>query len=107
MKQKVEVVEPYIDIEYCRTSCSDCMQYPRVFAAKENKEAYIKESYFMDPSGKYADLVKAAEKCPCSIIRPGTPLDPDEEDLKKWVKRAERFNQSILKPSERPASGKA
>jgi pyruvate-ferredoxin/flavodoxin oxidoreductase len=33
----------------------------------------------------------AAEKCPVSIIHPGTPLNPKEKDLAKWVKRAERF----------------
>jgi len=38
------------------------------------------------------DLVMAAEKCPVSIIHPGTPLNPGEKDLAKWVKRAARFS---------------
>jgi pyruvate-ferredoxin/flavodoxin oxidoreductase len=37
-------------------------------------------------------LVQAAEKCPVEIIHPGTPLNPKEKGLEKWVKRAERFN---------------
>ena len=58
-----------------------------MFAYNENKQAYIK-----DPrAGTFQELVKAAELCPAEIIHPGTPLDPDEPDLEKWVKRAERF----------------
>ena len=46
-----------------------------------------------DPrAGTFAQLVTAAERCTAAIIHPGTPLDPDEPDLEKWVKRAERFN---------------
>jgi pyruvate-ferredoxin/flavodoxin oxidoreductase len=33
-----------------------------------------------------------AERCPVDIIHPGTPLNPKEKDLDKWIKRAEPFN---------------
>jgi hypothetical protein len=34
----------------------------------------------------------AAERCPVGIIHPGTPLNPNEKDLAKWVERAKPFN---------------
>ncbi|MCP3962918.1 MAG: hypothetical protein GY719_34195 [bacterium] len=50
-------------------------------------------AYIKDPrAGTFQHLVTAAERCTAAIIHPGTPLDPDEEDLEKWVRRAERFN---------------
>ncbi len=83
-----EGLEPWIDSELC-TTCNECTNLnPKMFAYNENKQAYIK-----DPrAGTFADLVKAAERCSARIIHPGTPLDPDEADLDKWVKRAEPFN---------------
>ena len=39
-----------------------------------------------------AQLVQAAEKCPALIIHPGTPLNPKEKDLEKWIARAAPFN---------------
>ena len=36
-------------------------------------------------------LVQAAEKCPVGAIHPGTPLNPNEKDLEKWLKRAQAF----------------
>ena len=51
----------------------------------------VKWDYFeKDTVGK--QLVQAAEKCAVRIIHPGTPLNPKEKDLDKWVKRAEPFN---------------
>ena len=43
-------------------------------------------------AGSFRDLVMAAERCPAGIIHPGTPLNRNEKDLDKWVKRAEPFN---------------
>ena len=43
-------------------------------------------------AGSFQQLVIAAERCPVSIIHPGSPLKPKEKDLAKWLKRAERFN---------------
>jgi pyruvate-ferredoxin/flavodoxin oxidoreductase len=81
-------LEPYIDTLRC-TTCNECTNMNRkMFAYNENKQAYIK-----DPkAGTFKQLVQAAEKCPVKIIHPGTPLNPKEKDLAKWVKRAEPFN---------------
>lgn len=81
-------LDPYIETERC-TSCDECIKInDRMFAYDDNKQAYIK-----DPrAGTFQELVKAAEKCTVEIIHPGTPLNPREKDLEKWVKRAERFN---------------
>jgi pyruvate-ferredoxin/flavodoxin oxidoreductase len=82
------VMEPYIETPRC-TSCNECTDLNRkLFAYDDNKQAYIK-----DPKGgPFADIVKAAERCPAGIIHPGTPLNPKEKDLEKWIKRAEPFN---------------
>jgi pyruvate-ferredoxin/flavodoxin oxidoreductase len=45
-----------------------------------------------DPkAGTFKDIVKAAEKCTASAIHPGTPWNPNEPDLDKLIKRAEKF----------------
>ena len=83
-----EGLEPWIDSELC-TTCDECTNLnPRMFAYNDNKQAYIKDAQ----AGTFQDLVKAAERCTARIIHPGTPLDPDEQDLDKWMKRAEPFN---------------
>jgi pyruvate-ferredoxin/flavodoxin oxidoreductase len=80
-------MEPYIDTVLC-TSCDDCIKVNKqMFAYDDNKQAYIKDAR----AGTFKQLVMAAEVCPAEIIHPGTPLDPDEKDLDKLVKRAERF----------------
>ncbi|HEX7941175.1 MAG TPA: ferredoxin, partial [Gemmatimonadaceae bacterium] len=80
-------IEPYIDSERC-TTCNECINLnKKLFAYNANKQAYIK-----DPKGgTFAQLVQAAEKCPVSAIHPGTPLNPKEKDLEKWLKRAQAF----------------
>jgi pyruvate-ferredoxin/flavodoxin oxidoreductase len=82
------VMEPYIDSALC-TSCNECTNISKkLFAYNENKQAYIK-----DPrGGTFQQLVKAAELCPVRIIHPGTPLNPKEKDLDKWIARAAAFN---------------
>ncbi|MEW6320341.1 MAG: 2-oxoacid:acceptor oxidoreductase family protein [Acidobacteriota bacterium] len=81
-------LEPYIDSELC-TACNECTNLnKRLFAYNEKKQAYIKDA----SAGTFREIVMAAEKCPVGIIHPGTPLNPKEKDLEKWVKRAERFN---------------
>jgi len=82
------VIEPWIDTELC-TTCNECTNLnPKMFVYNGEKQAYI-----ADPrAGTFQELVKAAERCTARIIHPGTPLDPDEPDLDKWVKRAEPFN---------------
>lgn len=81
-------LEPYIDSIRC-TSCNECTNLNnRMFAYNADKQAYIKDA----TAGTFAQLVTAAERCPVSIIHPGTPLNPKEKDLEKWVKRAAKFN---------------
>jgi pyruvate-ferredoxin/flavodoxin oxidoreductase len=81
-------MEPYIDTALC-TSCNECTNLNnRLFAYDENKQAYIR-----DPrAGTFAQVVRAAEQCPVRIIHPGTPLNPKEKDLDKWIARAAPFN---------------
>lgn len=81
-------LEPWIDTPMC-TSCNECININgQMFAYNGSKQAYIQ-----DPrAGTFAQLVQAAEKCPAAIIHPGTPLNPKEKDLEKWIKRAEPFN---------------
>ena len=82
------VIEPWIESDRC-TTCNECTNLNgRLFAYNGNKQAYIK-----DPrAGTFAQLVQAAEKCPAALIHPGTPLNPKEKDLEKWIKRAQPFN---------------
>jgi pyruvate-ferredoxin/flavodoxin oxidoreductase len=82
------VMEPYIETDRC-TTCNECTNLnPRMFAYDANKQAYIK-----DPrAGTFRELVLAAEKCPAELIHPGSPLNPKEKDLAKWVERAARFS---------------
>ena len=81
-------MEPYIDTARC-TTCNECTNLNgKMFAYNDEKQAYIK-----DPkAGTFAQLVQAAERCPAALIHPGTPLNPKEKDLEKWIKRAEPFN---------------
>jgi len=80
--------EPYIQSELC-TACNECTNLnKRMFAYNDKKQAYFKDA----KAGTFREMVMAAEKCPVAIIHPGTPLNPKEKDLEKWVKRAERFN---------------
>ena len=59
-----------------------------MFAYNEDKQAFIKDA----SKGTFKHLVMAAEKCPAAIIHPGKPKDPNEKDLDKLIKRAEKFN---------------
>jgi pyruvate-ferredoxin/flavodoxin oxidoreductase len=82
------VLEPYIETALC-TTCDECINInKRMFAYDGNKQAFIK-----DPkAGTFREIVMSAEKCTARIIHPGTPLNPKEKDLEKWIKRAEQFN---------------
>jgi pyruvate-ferredoxin/flavodoxin oxidoreductase len=81
-------MEPYIDTARC-TTCNECTNLnSRMFAYNEDKQAYIKDA----GAGTFAELVQAAERCPAALIHPGTPLNPREKDLEKWLERAEPFN---------------
>jgi len=80
-------MEPYIESARC-TTCNECTNLNnKLFAYNADKQAYIK-----DPrAGTFQQFVVAAERCPVSIIHPGTPLNPKEKDLTKWIARAKRF----------------
>jgi pyruvate-ferredoxin/flavodoxin oxidoreductase len=82
------VMEPYIETARC-TSCDECIRInKKMFVYNDAKQAFIK-----DPkAGTFAELVQAAEKCTAEIIHPGTPLNPKEKDLEKWIERAKPFN---------------
>ncbi|MBW7935253.1 MAG: ferredoxin, partial [Gemmatimonadaceae bacterium] len=81
-------LEAYIDSARC-TSCNECTNLnKKMFAYNAAKQAEIKDVH----AGTFQQLVLAAERCPVSIIHPGTPVNPKEKDLEKWVKRAARFN---------------
>lgn len=79
--------DPYIVTQLC-TSCNDCININKnLFGYDNDKRAYIK-----DPAaGTFADLVRAAEKCPVHIIHPGKPKNPDEAGLEDLLKRAARY----------------
>jgi pyruvate-ferredoxin/flavodoxin oxidoreductase len=81
-------LDPYIDSDRC-TTCNECTNLnSKMFAYNASKQATIK-----DPAaGTFQQLVIAAERCPAGIIHPGTPRNPKEKDLAKWLKRAEPFN---------------
>lgn len=80
-------MEAYIESERC-TTCNECTNLNgKLFAYNASKQAYIKDV----KAGTFAQLVTAAERCPVAIIHPGTPLNPREKDLAKWVERAKRF----------------
>ncbi len=79
---------PWIDSARC-TTCDECTNMNnRMFAYNDKKQAYIKDA----KAGTFKELVQAAEKCPVQIIHPGTPLNPKEKGLDKWLGRAEAFN---------------
>ncbi len=82
------VMEPYIETARC-TSCNECINInKKMFAYNDQKQAYFK-----DPkAGTFAEIVQAAERCTAKIIHPGTPLNPRERDLDKWIERAKPFN---------------
>lgn len=81
-------MEPFIDSARC-TSCNECTNLNgKMFAYNADKQATIR-----DPrAGTFQQLVIAAERCPVGIIHPGTPLNPKEKDLQKWIERAKRFS---------------
>ncbi|MCK5499268.1 MAG: ferredoxin, partial [Gammaproteobacteria bacterium] len=77
----------WIDTPEC-TTCDDCIDInPKIFAYNDEDKAII-----VDPAaGSFKDIVKSAEKCPAEIIHPGTPANPNEKNLEKLIKRAEKF----------------
>jgi len=83
-----EDYEPvWIDTPEC-TACDECTDInPDIFAYNDDKLAVVKNP----KAGTYLDIVKAAEKCTAEAIHPGTPFNPDEPNLDKLIKRAEKY----------------
>ncbi len=78
---------PWIEARLC-TTCDECTAInKKIFVYNAEKKAVIKDAR----GGPYRDIVKGAEKCASGAIHPGLPLDPDEKDLEKWIKRAEPY----------------
>jgi pyruvate-ferredoxin/flavodoxin oxidoreductase len=71
------------------TACDECVLLaPKTFAYNDQKKIVV-----INPKGaKYADVVKAAEKCTAGCIHPGTPWNPAEPGLEKLAARAAKFN---------------
>ena len=77
----------WIETPEC-TACDECTDLnPKIFAYNDQKQAIV-----VDPKGgPFKDIVKSAEKCTAGCIHPGTPFNPNEKDLEKLVKRAEKY----------------
>jgi pyruvate-ferredoxin/flavodoxin oxidoreductase len=71
------------------TACDECTTLaPKVFAYNEQKQVIV-----VNPKGgKFADLVKAAEKCTAGCLHPGTPWNMNEPGIEKLMARAAKYN---------------
>ena len=78
----------YIDTPEC-TACDECTKLaPKAFQYNADKKATV-----INPQGaKYADLVKAAEKCTAGCLHPGTPWNMNEPGIEKLMARAAKYN---------------
>ncbi|MDO8959934.1 MAG: thiamine pyrophosphate-dependent enzyme, partial [Rhodocyclaceae bacterium] len=71
------------------TACDECTTIaPKVFAYNDQKLAIV-----INPKGaKFADIVKAAEKCTAFCLHPGTPWNMNEPGIEKLMARAAKHN---------------
>ena len=78
----------WIETPEC-TACDECTSIaPKAFAYNDQKQAIV-----VNPKGaKFADIVKAAEKCTAGCIHPGSPWNAAEPNLDKLKARAAKFN---------------
>jgi pyruvate-ferredoxin/flavodoxin oxidoreductase len=78
----------WIDTPEC-TACDECTAIsPKTFAYNDQKLAVV-----INPQGgKFADIVKSAEKCTAGCIHPGTPWNMAEPGVEKLMARAAKFN---------------
>ena len=78
----------YVDTPEC-TACDECTKLaPKTFQYNADKQAIV-----VNPQGnKYADLVKAAEKCTAGCLHPGTPWNLSEPGIDKLIARAAKYN---------------
>jgi pyruvate-ferredoxin/flavodoxin oxidoreductase len=84
-----EGYEPcWIETPEC-SACDECTTLaPKVFAYNAEKKATVANA----KGGKFADIVKAAEKCTAGCLHPGTPWNSAEPGLDKLMARAAKFN---------------
>jgi len=60
----------------------------KAFAYNDDKKAIV-----TNPQGtKFADIVKAAEKCTAGCLHPGTPWNMSEPGIDKLMARAAKYN---------------
>ena len=71
------------------TACDECTGIaPKVFVYNEQKQAIV-----VNPKGaRFADIVKAAEKCTAGCLHPGTPWNMSEPGIEKLMARAAKYN---------------
>jgi len=71
------------------TACDECTTLaPKVFAYNDQKLAIV-----INPKGgKFADIVKSAEKCTAGCLHPGTPWNMSEPGIEKLMARAAKYN---------------
>ena len=82
-------IAPELDTPNC-CSCGECVGVnAEIFDYDAEGRAVIKNPQ----GGPYSDLVKAAEKCPAMVIKPGLPADRSDPETENWIKRAAQFNQ--------------
>jgi len=82
------IEQAYIDSALC-TTCDDCTKLnSRMFRYNDDKQAYVADV----SAGTFAELVKAAEKCPARCIHPGAPRNGDSSVTNALKTRAARFN---------------
>ncbi len=87
-KAAADGFEPvWIETPDC-TTCDECVEIaPDIFQYNAEKKAIVANP----TNGTYEQIVRSAEKCTAVIIHPGTPWNPDEPNLDKLIKRAEKF----------------
>ncbi|MBL6959433.1 MAG: hypothetical protein ISR52_10660 [Rhodospirillales bacterium] len=79
--------DPYIETTRC-TTCNECTNLnDRMFAYNEDMQAYVADA----DAGTFAEMVMASENCQVSIIHPGKPRNPDENNLEILIERAAPF----------------
>jgi pyruvate-ferredoxin/flavodoxin oxidoreductase len=78
----------WIETPEC-TACDECINIaPKAFEYNDQKLAIV-----TNPKGaKFADIVKAAEKCTAGCIHPGTPWNMGEPGIEKLMARAAKYN---------------
>jgi pyruvate-ferredoxin/flavodoxin oxidoreductase len=78
----------WIETPEC-TACDECMNInSKIFAYNDQKKAIV----IHPQGGKFADIVKAAEKCTAGCIHTGTPWNFSEPGLEKLLQRAAKFH---------------